>query len=130
MCLALGCTVTKNSKMNSKLNGTWIPISQEMGGTSLPNSFFVNQKLILQDTTYTVNAESIDKGIVKRNGNKLDIYGKEGPNAGKHFTAIYKLQKDQLTICYNLAGHAYPELFETKPNTLLFLSVFKKESTN
>ena len=29
----------------------------------------------------------------------MDIYGREGVNAGKHFTAIYKMESDQLTIC-------------------------------
>ena len=58
---------------------------------------------------------------------KMDIYGKEGVNTGKHFTAIYKLEKDEMTICYNLAGDSYPLDFETKSRPTLFLSVFKKE---
>lgn len=83
--------------------------------------------MVLKDNTYTVTAESVDKGEVKYGeGNKMDIYGKDGVNAGKHFTAIYKYENGLLTICYNLAGNSYPEAFETKPNTLLFLSVFKK----
>jgi len=113
--------------MNSaNLNGTWIPVKQEMGGSVLPNAFFANQKLIISDTAYTVIAESIDKGIVKYSGNKMDIYSKEGVNAGKHFTAIYKFENEELTVCYNLAGDSYPETFETKGKPLFFLSVFKK----
>jgi hypothetical protein len=57
----------------------------------------------------------------------MDIYGKEGVNAGKHFTAIYKIENGQLTICYNLSGDGYPEAFETNTKPTLFLSVFKKE---
>ena len=81
----------------------------------------------MSDSTYTFSAESIDKGVVKYRDDKMDIYGKEGVNAGKHFTAIYKYENDQLTICYNLKGDSYPEAFETKSKPLLFLSVFKKE---
>ncbi len=114
------------SQLN-KFNGIWIPIKQEMGGKSLPKAAYETQKLILKDSTYTLIAESVDKGIVRINDNKIDIYGKEGVNAGQHFTAIYKYENQQLIICYNLKGDSYPLSFETKPKTLLFLSVFQRE---
>lgn len=126
--LAGGCSGTKNAATKpNKLNGTWLPVKQEMGGSQLPEAALKNQKLIISDSTYTVIAESVDKGIVKYNGDKMDIYGKEGVNAGKHFTAIYKYENNQLTVCYNLAGDGYPEAFETKGKPMFFLSVFKKE---
>lgn len=65
--------------------------------------------------------------MLKYHSGQMDIYGKEGINAGKHFTAIYKLDNDQLTICYNLAGDSYPTGFETKSKQALFLSEFKKD---
>lgn len=108
------------------LNGTWIPLRQEFGGNALPGTVFEKQKLIINDTTYTLIAESIDKGQLQFRENKMDIFGKEGVNTGKHFTAIYKYENDELTICYNLKGDVYPENFETKSRPLLFLSVFKK----
>jgi uncharacterized protein (TIGR03067 family) len=108
------------------LIGTWVPAKEEMGGTALPKAAFENQKLIIGDSTYTVTAESVDKGIVKYNGNKMDIYGRDGANAGKHFTAIYKYENGQLTICYNLKGDSYPDAFDTKNKPLYFLSVFER----
>ena len=130
----INCTSTKNATIQSnKLNGTWVPIQQEMGGTSLPKAVFESQKLIISDSTYTFIAESIDKGVVKYRDDKMDIYGKEGVNTGKHFTAIYKYENlptgqagEQLTICYNLSGNGYPEAFETKGKPMYLLSVFKK----
>jgi len=124
--LCFGCTATKKTN-STVLNGTWIPIKQEMGGTLLPNAAFEKQKLILNDSTYTVITESIDKGIVKYSSTTIDIYGKEGVNEGKHFTAIYKIENKQLIICYNLSGNGYPESFDTKNSPMCFLSVFKKE---
>ena len=109
------------------LNGTWVPVKQELGGKEFPSAVYASQKMILEDTLYTVIAESADKGVARYDGNKIDIYGKEGPNAGKHFTAIYKLENEQLTICYNLAGDTYPEDFSTAGKPLFFLSVFKRE---
>ena len=115
------------AKAQNQLEGTWRPVSQEFGGKPLPAAAFKDQTLVMQDSTYVVTAENIDKGVVKTNGNKLDIYGREGANKGKHFTAIYKLENGQLTVCYNLAGDAYPDAFTTQGHPLYFLSVFKKD---
>jgi uncharacterized protein (TIGR03067 family) len=124
----MSCATTKKTTVApNPLNGTWLPIQQEMGGKAIPAAMFANQKLILSDTNYTFIAESIDKGIVHINGNKMDIYGKEGVNAGNQFKAIYKLESDQLTICYNLGGEIYPATFESIGNPVYFLSVFKRE---
>ncbi len=136
LIFSLGCSDTKHATPGSstnvnlgKLNGNWIPVKQEIHGTTLPASTFKTQKLTIDDSTYSFVAESVDKGTVKYADYRMDIYGKEGVNAGKHFTAIYKFENGELTICYNLGGDSYPEAFETNSKPLLFLSVFKKEST-
>ncbi len=132
LILCLGCSSAKNAGSDShrirpgKLNGTWVPVRQELGGVLLPGASFEKQKLILGDGVYTLIAESVDKGEVKYTNEKMDIYGKDGVNAGKHFTAIYKYENGQLTVCYNLSGDHYPESFETKGKPMYFLSVFKK----
>ena len=112
---------------SSQLNGTWTPVKLEINGNPLPAATFEQQKLIISDTLYTFIAESVDKGTLKCNDGKMDIYGKDGVNAGKHFTAIYKFENDQLVICYNLAGDKYPEAFETKGKPTYFLATFRKE---
>ena len=128
ICSAIACSISKHSTAKSNpLNGLWIPTQQEMGGKALPPTFYATTKLTMSDTLYTLVAESVDKGIVKYKDGKMDIYAKEGVNSGKHFTAIYKIENDQLTICYNLSGKNYPETFDTKGNPLFFLSVYKKE---
>ncbi|GAC1300720.1 MAG: hypothetical protein NVSMB24_01950 [Mucilaginibacter sp.] len=128
LILGLGGAGIKNGDIIADdLNGTWIPFKQEMGGKSLPKGVFERERLIISDTTYTVTAESVDKGVVKYSSGKMDIYGTEGVNKGKHFTAIYKYENDELTICYNLIGNRYPETFETQGNPALFLSVFRRE---
>jgi uncharacterized protein (TIGR03067 family) len=135
LCLVgLSCGTTKKTASGAnKLNGTWIPVKEEIGGTSLPAAAFATQKLVIMDTTYTFTAESVDNGVLKYNHERMDIYGKEGVNAGKHFTAIYKFIPDssnkgeQLAICYNLTGNGYPETFDTKGQRTFFLTVFRKE---
>jgi uncharacterized protein (TIGR03067 family) len=122
------CTGSKKiTGSSNQLNGVWVPVKQYLGGTELPKAAFEMQKLFISDSNYTFTAESTDKGVVTYTGNKMDIYSKEGVNAGKHYTAIYKLENGELSICYNLAGNGYPETFETKGNPLYFFCVFKKE---
>ena len=128
ICLAFGCATTKKTSHNSSiLNGSWAPTKQEIGGKDLPAVVFQKQKLTINDSIYTFSAESVDKGILIYKNGQMDIYGKEGVNTGKHFTAIYKLDNENLTICYNLKGDSYPSDFETKSKPTLFLSVFKKD---
>lgn len=111
-----------------ELNGTWTPVKQEIGGMQLPAAA-LKQKLTIDGEKYTVVAESTDKGRIEySDGDKMDIYGEDGVNAGKHFTARYKHADGQLTICYNLAGDHYPETFDTKDKPMFFLSVFEKDA--
>jgi len=127
LLVALGCGTTNHTAMQpNKLNGTWMPVKQELGGKLLPKKVYETETLVMNDSTYTLSAESVDKGIVTYGEEKMDIYGKDGVNAGKHFTAIYKLENDLLMICYNLAGDGYPETFETAGKPMYFLSVFQK----
>jgi uncharacterized protein (TIGR03067 family) len=48
----------------NKLNGTWAPVKQEFAGQTLPAATFEKQTLVIADCTYTVTAESVDKGVV------------------------------------------------------------------
>jgi hypothetical protein len=97
-----------------------------MGGKALPSPGFDRDTLTLSDTVY--NYTSRDKGMVSYKNGMMDIYSREGVNAGKHFTAIYKVDHGALTVCYNLAGDGYPADFETISKQSLFLAVFKRSS--
>lgn len=125
--IAAACTGPKAAKKNTNpLNGAWAPVSEEMGGRSLPTAAFATQRLVIADSTYTFTAESVDKGVVRYHDDKMDIYGREGVNAGRHFTAIYKHENAQLTICYNLIGDSYPASFDTKGKPAYFMCVFER----
>ncbi len=130
LLFVFGCATTKKSLNGStSLNGSWTPIKQAIAGKELPAAAFQKQKLIISDTAYMFTAESVDKGTLKYQDCKMDIYGKEGVNTGKHFTAIYKLENNELTICYNLKGDDYPTAFETNSKPTLFLVIFQNDDT-
>lgn len=125
--LLTGCRLLRKKAPVKELNGIWVPVQQEIGGSPIPVGFMEGAELTIADSRYKVIAGGVDKGVIKYNGDKMDIYGKKGPNAGKHFMAIYKYDNGELTICYNLNGDAYPKAFETKSNAMFLLSVYKKK---
>lgn len=116
----------RGKKKPKNLDGTWVPQREELAGKAIPAAAFASLRMVIADSLYTVTAEGVDKGIVRYKDGKMDIYGREGVNAGKHFTAIYKYEKNLLTICYNLDGDVYPESFATEGHPMFFLSVFSR----
>jgi len=124
----IGCSSSKESASNSgELNGGWFPIKQEIGGQELPPESFDGERLAIIGKSFLFIAESVDEGTVTYSDGKMDIYVETGANAGRHFKAIYKLENNILTICYDLRGGDYPEDFSTSEGSNLFLSVFIKE---
>ena len=72
-----------------------------------------------------------DKGSYSLVGNlgpiaAMDILGREGPNAGHRIPAIYALEGDQLTICYQLGKGERPTEFLSPKGKLVLLIVYKR----
>jgi uncharacterized protein (TIGR03067 family) len=108
------------------LNGAWVPVKQELNGRNLPVS--ENSKLTIDNGKYAFETYgAVDKGDSTYDDGKIDIYSREGVNAGKHFKAIYKLEDDLYTVCYNLAGDSYPTKFDSTLGPMFFLCVFKRQ---
>lgn len=124
-----------DEKGDSKaLQGTWLPTSAVLAGQPFPEQVIKTMKLTMKDGRYTVMVGQVqDEGTAKLDSSKtpktMEIKGTEGPNNGKTFLAIYKITGDTLTICYDLAGKAYPTEFESKPSTKLFLVEYKRDKS-
>jgi uncharacterized protein (TIGR03067 family) len=115
-----------------KMNGTWVPVSGELGGNKLPAEQLKTIKLEIKGEQYTVTVgDKVDKGTVKMDAAKkpkeIDITGTDGPNKGKTMLAIYELKGDTLRVCYDLGGKARPTEFASKANTLQFLVSYQRE---
>lgn len=124
--LIWSCATQPKSQLQT-LQGTWIPVRQEFQGNDVPPSYYANQSLTIKDSTYVVKAEDTDKGIIRVNGNTLDIIGKEGPNTDLHFKALYKMENEHLIIIYELSGSGYPSDFITKDFPTRYLIEFKRK---
>ena len=58
---------------------------------------------------------------------EMDVKPTGGPLKGKLVKAIYKLDGDTLTMCYDHDAGDRPKAFESKPDTNLLLLVYKRE---
>lgn len=125
----------RDDKTDSQaLQGSWAVASAEMAGNAFPEQLIKTMSLTMKEGRYTVMVgQAKDEGTAKINSSKspktMEITGTDGPNKGKTLLAIYKIDGDSLTICYDLSGKEYPSEFKTKPDTRLFLVEYKKDKS-
>ena len=129
--LVLSLTNTNAEETQKTIEGTWIPVSAEVGGQKLPDDALKGTKLVLKDGQYFYhNDRGVDQGTYKLltvdDSQAMDINGTEGPNKGRTFLAIYELSGDSLKICYDLEGKARPKQFKTEKGTKQFLAEYKR----
>ncbi len=112
------------------LTGTWAPRSAQLGGRDFAIANFHNGLLV-------VNAQGDyefgnDRGrITLLPGNlppyKMDIQGRQGPNAGRTILAAYAMDNEDLTVCYQLARDGERPLSLVSPEgTAILLVRFKR----
>jgi uncharacterized protein (TIGR03067 family) len=121
-----------DAKDSDAIQGTWLPMTAELGGKMFPDEVRKTIKLVIKDGKYTVTVgKLVDQGTLKLNPaakpKKMDITGTDGPNKGKTIPAIYELDGDTLRICYDLSGKSHPTEFKTTEATQLYLVTYKRE---
>ncbi len=101
--IATAASAQDADKEMEKLNGTWVVVSAESGGTKIPPAEVKEIQLSFKDGTFSAkggNDES--KGTLKIDPTKkpmtLDIVFETGPMKGKTQLAIYELQMGMLKI--------------------------------
>jgi uncharacterized protein (TIGR03067 family) len=130
--VALGDDSARAKEDGKKMEGSWKPVTAELGGKPYPDEILKTMTLVLADGKYTVTVGGQpDEGTVKLDPAKepraMDIVGTKGPNQGKTVLAIYELTDSTLRVCYDLSGKARPKELKTKPDTLLFLVEYKRQ---
>jgi uncharacterized protein (TIGR03067 family) len=128
--LAIGADNRKED--TAAMSGTWLPASAELSGNPFPEDTLKTMKLEVNADKYIVTVgAAVDKGTVTvdptANPKTMDITGTDGPNKGKKFLTIYELKGDTLKVCYDLSGKNRPTEFKSKPDTQLFLVIYKRE---
>jgi uncharacterized protein (TIGR03067 family) len=114
------------------LVGTWKIEKAELGGKDVLEHVKTLDFRIEAGGKYTAKiGTETDNGSFTvdsaKTPKRMDITSTGGPNKGKTIPALYKLDGDTLTVCYQMRGTDRPTAFESKPDTDLFLAVYKRE---
>ncbi|MDB5305846.1 MAG: hypothetical protein JWO38_48 [Gemmataceae bacterium] len=133
--LAAGATGKDEKAKDADLKamvGKWTVEKAELGGKDITEHLKTLQFEIRDGGKYTVKiGDETDEGTFTVDPGKkpreLDVKPTGGPNKGKTVKGLYKLDGDTFTVCYNLSGGDRPKAFESKPDTTLLLTVYKRK---
>jgi uncharacterized protein (TIGR03067 family) len=112
-------------------DGKWQAVEAELAGKKYPMQSPKGIELTIDGEKYHVfTGDGEDRGTVRYLADEkptaMDITSTFGPNKGKTFLAIYKLDGDKLVVCYDLMGKSRPKEFKTEPKTMQFLVTYQK----
>jgi uncharacterized protein (TIGR03067 family) len=114
------------------LVGKWELVKAELGGNDVTAGLKYADFQIRPGGAYTVKfVGDPDEGTFAvdpaKTPRQMDIKtGKTGPHEGKTVRAIYKLDGDTLTVCYELSGGDRPTAFKTTAGTKQLLAEYRR----
>lgn len=111
--------------------GKWALVKAELGGNDVTAGLKYAEFEMRAGGAYRVKiGAEADEGAVTVDPAKapkqMDVVGKAGPNAGRTIKAVYKLDGDALTVCYELSDGDRPTAFQSKAGTKQFLVEYKR----
>lgn len=102
----------------AKLAGEWVPQSAELGGKPFMVSNFAGATLRLTENSFQFGKDSGSYDVdVQSTPAQMNIYSVKGPSAEKDIPAIFKLEGNQLVVCYQLGEGERPMQFKTADST-------------
>jgi uncharacterized protein (TIGR03067 family) len=113
-----------------ELDGTWVPIAAEVSGQELTVDELRVSRLVLDRGAYEIIDRTntiVDRGDFRIDPNvrppAMDIVGISGPHAGRAMLAIFELEGDRLTVCYDLERAERPADMRPHDEDQLLLSI-------
>jgi uncharacterized protein (TIGR03067 family) len=122
--------------MQCGLEGAWVPVAANVAGKELVVLELRVKYLVLNAGGYSIvdrNDHIVDSGEYlvddAASPQTMDIIGREGPNAGRTMLAIYELEKDRLTVSYNLDAKVRPIDMQPREDQLLLSITYARAFT-
>jgi uncharacterized protein (TIGR03067 family) len=123
----------EGAKSNQKmLQGTWSLVSVEINKQSVPMGNLKESRLLVKGVKYCFTLEKIRLEMThevdsSKSPKWLDMTVVGGPQKGKTYHAIFKLEGDTLTICRDTQpDKERPAEFSTESSSGLMLIVWKR----
>lgn len=118
------------------LDGTWVPVAADVAGKPLFVGELRVKYLVLESGAYSIIDRTnhvVDRGSYLVNETAqpatLDIVGRDGPGPGRTLRAIFQLDEDSLTVCYDLDSDERPANMQPKGDQLLLSITYARAST-
>lgn len=116
----------------AKWQGTWRAVSFLHDGKQTPSEKLKPIKLTVNGENYHFeNGDFQERGTYRfdpaQDPKALDIVVGEGPDKGKTYLVIYKVEDDELTICLHGDNKHRPEKFTGDEGTGCVLEVWHRE---
>jgi uncharacterized protein (TIGR03067 family) len=117
---------------SERFQGVWTYDSVEIEGVkSQPESIRSIQARFVGDEVTIVNNDVVlGKGVQKldpaKSPKELEVAYTDGPNKGKTFVGIYKIDGDTLTACFGPDDKTRPKDFTSTPGSNLRVVVLKR----
>ena len=119
------------------LEGAWVPVEATVGGHALMVAELRVKYLVLESGGYSIidrTNQVVDSGEYlvddAASPQTIDIVGREGPNAGRTMLAIFQLEADRLTVCYDLDGEERPSDLQAGDDQLLLSITYTRALTS
>lgn len=123
MIAAFAGVVTAQDKLLKELEGTYKVTALEKGGKAADKQKAESLKIVIKGDDLVISVEGEEKKAkIKVDGTKtpatIDITPSDGPEKGKTFPGIVKLDKGEVTIAFTEKGDR-PKDFKSEGETLL-----------
>jgi uncharacterized protein (TIGR03067 family) len=126
--LFTGCATTgQQTKKADNLAGTYTCASAMFDGKAIDEATRNALRLTFTEMSYKTEkgSELLFEGSysvdVSKEPKEINMIGNEGESAGKESLGIYKLQNDQLEICYTMPGQPRPTEFKSEAGSKAYL---------
>jgi uncharacterized protein (TIGR03067 family) len=123
-CLVAGAALAQDAASDlKKMAGTWKTVVHEAFGQPTPKDEIEKTagKLIVEGDSYKVyfGKDFIDKGTIKLDANKTPRQIDIKTQNDEIMKGIYKIEKDEMTVCVGRPGIDRPTEFKTKEGQML-----------
>ncbi len=132
----MGFSAVKSGSHRRRLDGTWVPVAADVAGKPLYVGELRVKYFVLDSGGYSIIDRTnrvVDSGSYRVNDAAqpatLDIVGRDGPAAGRTLLAIYRLDENSLTVCYDLDGDERPATMQPRQDQLLLSITYARAST-
>lgn len=117
----------------SGLDGAWVPICAMVSGQELDLDELRVARFVLESGCYEIvdhEDRTVDRGDLRVDDSaspcEMDIVGVQGPYAGRTMYAIFELDGDRLTVCYDLESSERPANMHALGDQLLLVITYAR----